>query len=251
VISRNPGAIAIVGNSGAGKTTLLERLIPALKRKGVRVGVVKHDAHRFDIDHPGKDSHRLTAAGADTMMITSASMLAMVKRHAASPPIEELLERYFSDMDLVLVVRGKGGAWSNPVFITLMSGSIGWQIGAESTDFVIVFKTPRSIEGIMKGQYTLGAEAAAAAGPVGRSVKASTDIELKAEIYSYSRSRGLFAGVSLEGSSMQVDDKSNAAYYEKGEIHPSGILSGKDVKTPAGAEKLKKSLEKHAPAAAK
>ena len=151
----------------------------------------------------------------------------------------------------VLVVRGKGGAWSNPVFISLTSGSIGWQIGAESTDFVIVFKTPRSVEGIMKGQYTLGAEAAAAAGPVGRSVKASTDIELKAEIYSYSRSRGLFAGVSLEGSSLQIDDKSNAAYYEKENVHPSGILSGKEVKTPAGAEKLKISLEKYAPAAAK
>jgi len=151
----------------------------------------------------------------------------------------------------VLVVRGKGGAWSNPVFISLTSGSIGWQIGAESTDFVIVFKTPRSIEGIMKGQYTLGAEAAAAAGPVGRSVKASTDIELKAEIYSYSRSRGLFAGVSLEGSSMQVDDKSNAAYYEKEEVRPSGILSEKEVKPPASAEKLKKSLEKYAPATTK
>jgi lipid-binding SYLF domain-containing protein len=150
----------------------------------------------------------------------------------------------------VLVIRGKGGAWSNPVFISLTSGSIGWQIGAESTDFVIVFKTPRSIEGIMKGQYTLGAEAAAAAGPVGRSVKASTDIELKAEIYSYSRSRGLFAGVSLEGSSMQVDDKSNAAYYEKEGVRPSGILSGKEVKTPASAEKLKKSLENYTPPAA-
>jgi lipid-binding SYLF domain-containing protein len=151
----------------------------------------------------------------------------------------------------VLLVRGKGGAWSNPVFITLKSGSIGWQIGAESTDFVIVFKTPRSIEGIMKGQYTLGAEAAAAAGPVGRSVKASTDIELKAEIYSYSRSRGLFAGVSLEGSSLQIDDKSNAAYYEKEAVQPSGILSGQDVKTPPGAEMLKNSLEKYVPAAAK
>ena len=151
----------------------------------------------------------------------------------------------------VLLVRGKGGAWSNPVFITLKSGSIGWQIGAESTDFVIVFKTPRSVEGIMKGQYPLGAEAAAAAGPVGRSVKASTDIELKAEIYSYSRSRGLFAGVSLEGSSLQVDDKSNAAFYEKENILPSGILSGKEVKTPAVAEKLNTSLEKYAPAAAK
>ena len=150
----------------------------------------------------------------------------------------------------VLVVR-KGGAWSNPVFISLMSGSVGWQIGAESTDFVLVFKTPRSIEGIMKGKYTLGADAAVAAGPVGRLAKAATDIELKAEIYSYSRSRGLFAGISLEGSSLQVDDKSNAAFYEKENVLPSGILSGKEVKTPAVAEKLKTSLEKYAPAAAK
>ena len=105
-----PYAIAVVGNSGAGKTTLLERLIPALKGKGLRVGVVKHDAHRFDIDHPGKDSHRLTAAGADTMMITSSEKLALVKRHAASPPVDELLERYFSDMALVLVEGFRGSS---------------------------------------------------------------------------------------------------------------------------------------------
>jgi molybdopterin-guanine dinucleotide biosynthesis protein MobB len=107
---KKPYAIAIVGNSGAGKTTLLERLIPALKGMGYRVGAVKHDAHRFDIDHPGKDSHRLTAAGADTMVITSASMQAMVKRHAASPPVGELLERYFSDVDLVLVEGFRGSS---------------------------------------------------------------------------------------------------------------------------------------------
>jgi lipid-binding SYLF domain-containing protein len=149
----------------------------------------------------------------------------------------------------VLVLR-KGGAWSNPVFISLMSGSVGWQIGAESTDFVLVFKSARSIEGIMKGKYTLGADAAVAAGPVGRLAKASTDIELKAEIYSYSRSRGLFAGISLEGSSLQVDDKSNAAFYEKENVQPPGILSG-EVKTPASAETLKISLGKYAPAVAK
>ena len=107
---KKPYAIAVVGNSGAGKTTLLERLIPALKGKGLRVGVVKHDAHRFDIDHPGKDSHRLTAAGADTMMITSSEKLALVKRHTASPPVDELLERYFSDMDLVLVEGFRGSS---------------------------------------------------------------------------------------------------------------------------------------------
>jgi cysteinyl-tRNA synthetase len=107
----------------------------------------------------------------------------------------------------VLVVRGKGDAWGNPVFVSLMSGSVGWQIGAESTDFILVFKTRKSVEGIMKGKYTLGAEAGVAAGPVGRRAKAETDVELKAEIYSYSRSRGLFAGISLEGSSLQVDER--------------------------------------------
>jgi lipid-binding SYLF domain-containing protein len=151
----------------------------------------------------------------------------------------------------VLLVRGQGGTWSSPVFITLMSGSIGWQIGAESTDFVLVFKTPRSTEGIMKGKYTLGADAGVAAGPVGRVAKGATDIELKAEIYSYSRNRGLFAGISLEGSSLQVDDKSNAAYYEKEAVRPSVILSGSEIKTPASAEKLKILLEKYAPTAAK
>lgn len=148
----------------------------------------------------------------------------------------------------VLLIRNKEGAWSNPAFVTLMSGSIGWQIGAQSTDFVIVFKTRKSIEGIMKGKYTLGADAAVAAGPVGRRAEASTDVELKAEIYSYSRSRGLFAGVSLEGSSMQMDNESNEAFYGKKDVRPSEILDGKDVKTPAAAEALKKKLAKYAPA---
>jgi lipid-binding SYLF domain-containing protein len=132
-----------------------------------------------------------------------------------------------------------------------MSGSVGWQIGAQATDFVIVFKSPRSVEGIMKGKYTLGADAAVAAGPVGRRAEASTDVELKAEIYSYSRSRGLFAGISLEGSSMQINHESNAAFYGKGDVRPSEVLEGKDANTPATAGKLKKTLEKYAPAAMK
>ena len=88
--------------SGTGKTTLLEKVIAELKGRGYRVGVIKHDAHRFDIDHPGKDSHRLTAAGADTMLISSPEKLAVVKKHAESPPIEELIATYFSDVDLIL-----------------------------------------------------------------------------------------------------------------------------------------------------
>ncbi|MFA7536448.1 MAG: molybdopterin-guanine dinucleotide biosynthesis protein B [Desulfuromonadales bacterium] len=95
-------SVSFVAKSGTGKTTLLEKVIAELKARGWRLGVIKHDAHRFDIDHPGKDSHRLTAAGADTMLITSPEKLAVVKKHAASPPIEELIATYFADVDLVL-----------------------------------------------------------------------------------------------------------------------------------------------------
>ena len=95
-------AVSFVAKSGTGKTTLLEKVIAELKGRGYRVGVIKHDAHRFDIDHPGKDSHRLTAAGADTMLISSPEKLALVKLHSESPPIEELIATYFSDVDLIL-----------------------------------------------------------------------------------------------------------------------------------------------------
>ncbi|MFZ2950517.1 MAG: molybdopterin-guanine dinucleotide biosynthesis protein B [Desulfuromonadaceae bacterium] len=95
-------AVSFVAKSGTGKTTLLEKVIAELKQRGYRIGVVKHDAHRFEIDHPGKDSHRLTAAGADTMLIASPEKLAVVKQHAESPPIEELIATYFSDVDLIL-----------------------------------------------------------------------------------------------------------------------------------------------------
>ena len=96
-------AVAFIARSGTGKTTLLERVLPELLRRGLRVGALKHDAHRFDIDHPGKDSHRLTAAGAATMLITSAEKIALVKNHSEAPSAEELIHTYFSDMDIVLV----------------------------------------------------------------------------------------------------------------------------------------------------
>lgn len=95
-------AVSFVAKSGTGKTTLLEKVIAGLKGRGYRVGVIKHDAHRFDIDHPGKDSYRLTAAGADTTLISSPEKLALVKKHAESPPIEELLAAYFGDVDIVV-----------------------------------------------------------------------------------------------------------------------------------------------------
>jgi molybdopterin-guanine dinucleotide biosynthesis protein MobB len=94
--------VCFAGYSGAGKTTLVEGLIPILKAQGQRVSVIKHAHHKFDIDHPGKDSYRLSAAGADTMLISSPEKLAMVKKHLAAPPIEELIATYFQDVDIVL-----------------------------------------------------------------------------------------------------------------------------------------------------
>jgi molybdopterin-guanine dinucleotide biosynthesis protein MobB len=95
-------AVSFVAKSGTGKTTLLEKVIRELKGRGYRVGVIKHDAHRFDIDHPGKDSHRFTTAGADTMLISSPEKLALVRQHTATPPISELIATYFGDVDIVL-----------------------------------------------------------------------------------------------------------------------------------------------------
>lgn len=96
-------AVAFIARGKTGKTTLIERLLPELARRGYRVGAMKHDAHRFEIDYPGKDSHRLTSAGAETMLISSAEKLALVKKHTHSPPAEDLLRAYFADLDLVLV----------------------------------------------------------------------------------------------------------------------------------------------------
>jgi molybdopterin-guanine dinucleotide biosynthesis protein MobB len=95
--------VAFVAKSGTGKTTLVEKVITELKNRGYKVGVVKHDAHCFDIDHPGKDSYRFTAAGADTMLLSSPDKFALVKKHSEVPSIEELLETCFSDEDIVLI----------------------------------------------------------------------------------------------------------------------------------------------------
>lgn len=113
----------------------------------------------------------------------------------------------------VLLVRDDSGAWQAPVFITLIGGNVGYQIGVQSTDVILVFKTRQSVQGLLSGKFTVGADAAVAAGPVGRNAAAATDGRLQAEIYSYSRSRGLFAGVSIDGSVIEIDRLANAAYY--------------------------------------
>jgi lipid-binding SYLF domain-containing protein len=124
----------------------------------------------------------------------------------------------------IIVVRQDDHSWSNPAFVAITGGSVGWQIGAQSTDIILVFKTRKGVEGIENGRLTLGADAAIAAGPVGRQTGIATDIEFKAEVYSYSRSRGLFAGVSLEGTGVTMDRKANAAFYGANDMTPERIF---------------------------
>nr|WP_320049215.1 molybdopterin-guanine dinucleotide biosynthesis protein B [uncultured Desulfuromonas sp.] len=97
-----PPAVSFIAKSGTGKTTLVEKVIAELKKRHYRVGAIKHDAHRFEIDHQGKDSYRFTEAGADTMLVSSSSKLALVKQHTQAPEINELITTYFSDVDIVL-----------------------------------------------------------------------------------------------------------------------------------------------------
>src|SRR5882672_5957261 len=114
-----------------------------------------------------------------------------------------------------MVVRDANGRFTNPILISLTGGNVGWQIGVQSTDIVLVFTTRKGLEGITDGKLTLGADASVAAGPVGRSASAATDQDFKAEVYSYSRNKGLFAGLSVDGSVLAIDSKSNARLYGK------------------------------------
>jgi lipid-binding SYLF domain-containing protein len=118
--------------------------------------------------------------------------------------------------------RGKGilsarnrdrGTWSNPAFLTLTGGSFGAQIGAQEIDLVLVIMNKSGLDNLLQNEFKIGGDASVAAGPVGRGAEASTDIQLRAEILSYSRARGLFAGVSLTGSAIQEDEEANQRFY--------------------------------------
>lgn len=124
----------------------------------------------------------------------------------------------------VLTVRDSRGRFGNPVFITLTGGSFGAQWGAQETDIVLVFTTRRGVEGIADGKLTLGAGASVAAGPVGRHAEAAAGADT--EVYAYSRSRGLFVGIALDGTAIRMDDKSNREFYGRRDVLPSEIMSG-------------------------
>jgi lipid-binding SYLF domain-containing protein len=144
----------------------------------------------------------------------------------------------------VFLVRQPDGCWSNPVFITLAGGGIGWQVGIQSTDLILVFKTRNSLDRLLKGKgkLTLGGDVAVAAGPVGRQAEAATDAQLKAEIWSYSRSRGLFAGVSVEGAALLVDCEADETFYGLRGGLPADVLALRIDRPVAALECLKAEL---------
>ena len=146
----------------------------------------------------------------------------------------------------VMVIRKETGGWSNPVFVNLTGGSFGFQVGVQSTDIVLVFTSRQSIEGIVGGKVTLGADASVAAGPVGRQSSAATDIGLTAQVYSYSRASGLFAGVALDGSAMTIDNRSNELFYNRMGILPSEIIRADAPIPPAPAQNFMAAIQRAA-----
>jgi lipid-binding SYLF domain-containing protein len=130
----------------------------------------------------------------------------------------------------VIHVRNPDRSWSPPVMATMGGGSIGFQAGVQAADIILVFKTPRSLNGILNGQkVTLGADASVAIGPVGRQANAGTDARLGAEIYSYARSRGLFLGVSLGGADLSVDHNADAMLYGRFGVTPADIFANRGI----------------------
>ena len=134
----------------------------------------------------------------------------------------------------LLSVKNADGTWSAPSFVKLTGGSIGFQAGLQSADIVLVFRSDRGLDSIVNGKVTLGADAAVAAGPVGRSAATATDGQLKAEIWSWSRARGLFAGVALDGAVLSIDDAANEAAYGR-DTTPRMIFEGRATARPSTA----------------
>ncbi len=145
----------------------------------------------------------------------------------------------------VVLVRDADGEWSLPQFVTLTGGSVGFQAGIQGSDVVLVFTTRKGVEGLMRGKFTVGVDASASAGPVGRDAEIGTDATLRSEIYSYSRSRGLFLGVAVDGSMLEIDHTSHAFYYGT----PTGQLPARIPRPADDLRHLLTDLTPHANAA--
>jgi lipid-binding SYLF domain-containing protein len=144
----------------------------------------------------------------------------------------------------VIATRINDSVWSYPGFISIGGGSIGWQWGVENVDLVLVFRTSHAVDSIVSGKITFGAGIGVAAGPVGRNAEASTTTQLNAQIYSYARSKGLFIGASLEGSTLRTDIAANHEYYNSDSLNQRDILK-KDIKNvPPEAVRFTQEIER-------
>jgi lipid-binding SYLF domain-containing protein len=141
--------------------------------------------------------------------------------------------------------RSGGSGWSAPASMRVEGGSVGFQIGASETDVVLLVMNDGGMKHLLSDKFTLGGEASAAAGPVGRNATAQTDAQLNAEMLSYSRSRGLFAGISLEGATLRPDEEANRELYAR-DARNREILTG-NFKTPASAGKFERALHRESP----
>ena len=140
----------------------------------------------------------------------------------------------------------KSGTWSSPAFLTLTGGSFGLQVGGQAIDLVLVVLDERGLQQLLKNQFKIGGDASVAAGPVGRDAEASTDIQMRAKILSYSRTRGLFAGITLKGSSIGQDRDANERFY--GRAYKSteivlGRLGGAPDPVPAWRDELARAVQ--------
>jgi lipid-binding SYLF domain-containing protein len=145
----------------------------------------------------------------------------------------------------ILSVRQEDGSWSPPAFMTLTGGSIGLQIGAQASDIVLVILNRRGLETLLRNQFRLGTDASVAAGPVGREAQAATDAHFRAEILGYSRARGLFAGVTVNGSTMRTDDDANERFYGQRLSAVQIALEG-TAGTPGPVSEWQAALGRHA-----
>ena len=145
----------------------------------------------------------------------------------------------------IIMVRAKdGNGWQPPAIFTVVGGSFGWQIGGQATDIVLLIMSPRSVDGILQGKFKLGADAEVSAGPIGRNAEASTDIQLKGGILSYSRSRGLFAGVKLEGAVIAEHVDGDAELYGSS-LSAREIMLDKKAPMPKCADNMLSVLKKY------
>lgn len=191
---------------------------------------------------------RLTSAGAVLQAFTSnpetaipASLLQQAQGIAVIPGVLRMGFIFGGRRGRgIVTTRGSDGNWTNPSFITVTGGSVGAQIGVESIDIVLVFGSARSVQNIGRGKFTLGGDVAVTAGPAGRASQATTDLTFTSEVYSYTDSRGLFAGASLEGTRLAIDVQANTNFYPPGSS--AQPLQPQSFATPAAVRRYLLSL---------